>query len=205
MAGEYLGDPDTASTKYEPACAFVKPATDVVLIGHAQARDSSTTQMQVGVQVGPVQKVVTVVGDRVLYRQGGATKVTPPKPIGEIPLIYERAFGGWDRRNPDPQLHRFEPRNPVGTGFRDPTVKADDEVRLPNLEDPQRPFRAFRGHPAPGRLRLHRAELAAEGCVRGDVRHGLGQGAQAPSPQGFRPAVLQRGLAGIDHAGPSQG
>jgi hypothetical protein len=149
MAGEYFGDPDTASMKYEPACAFVKPATDVVLIGHAHARDSSTTQMQVGVQVGPVQKVVTVVGDRVLYRRGGTTKVTPAQPIGELPLVYERAFGGWDKRNPDARKHRFEPRNPVGTGFRDPTLEADDELKLPNLEDPQRPYRAFGDTPPP--------------------------------------------------------
>jgi hypothetical protein len=145
-AGEFWGDPEQSSTKYEPICAFIKPTTDVVLIGHAHAKDSTTTQMQVGVQVGPVQKTVTVVGDRVLYRLAGAVKVTPPQPIDKIPLIYERAFGGWDRRG---LQHRFEQRNPVGLGFRDSTMKGDDEVRLPNLEDPQHPYRAYGDTPPP--------------------------------------------------------
>ena len=35
IAGEYWGDPEKSSYKYEPETAFIKPATDVVLIGHA--------------------------------------------------------------------------------------------------------------------------------------------------------------------------
>src|SRR5579871_3194472 len=35
FAGELWGEPGKSSYKYEPEGAFTKPATDVVLIGHA--------------------------------------------------------------------------------------------------------------------------------------------------------------------------
>ena len=35
LAGQYWGDPDCSSYKYEPEGAMYKPATDVALIGHA--------------------------------------------------------------------------------------------------------------------------------------------------------------------------
>src|SRR5262249_18692062 len=75
--------------------------------------------------------------------------VSRPQPFDRIPLAYERAFGGWDRRHPVPDRHRVEARNPVGTGFRDSAFESDDEVRLPNLEDPERPFQAYGDCPAP--------------------------------------------------------
>src|SRR5437879_1470538 len=69
LAGEWWSDPATSSLKYEPQMAFTKVATDVVLIGHAYAPSVGTRTMQVGVAVGPVRKIVTVVGDRFLVRQ----------------------------------------------------------------------------------------------------------------------------------------
>jgi hypothetical protein len=39
LEGELWGaDPAVSSYRIEPAFAFIKPATDVVLVGHAQAR-----------------------------------------------------------------------------------------------------------------------------------------------------------------------
>ena len=35
FGGEFWGNPDASSYKLEPECAFMKPATDVVLLGHA--------------------------------------------------------------------------------------------------------------------------------------------------------------------------
>src|SRR5262245_62050525 len=51
VGGEFWGDPEKASMKYEPVFAFMKPATDVVLIGHAHAPSPGTTEMQVGIRV----------------------------------------------------------------------------------------------------------------------------------------------------------
>src|SRR5436309_2054056 len=91
-AGEYWGKPDNSFYKYESETAFIKPATDVVLIGHAYAPRPGTTEVSVGVRVGPVHKVVRVVGDRTWVRTAGLLAMTPPRPFERIPLIYERAF-----------------------------------------------------------------------------------------------------------------
>jgi len=148
-AGEPRGDPALASWKYEPEIAFVKPATDVVLIGHAHAPAPNTTSLQVGIRVGPLQKLVQVIGDRLLVARSGQAAVSPPRPFERIPLVYERAFGGWDRRDPREPNHRCERRNPVGRGFRYGEPGADEAHPMPNIEDPQDPFRGYGHTPAP--------------------------------------------------------
>jgi hypothetical protein len=147
--GEYWGDPDFSSYKYEPETAFIKPATDVVLIGHAHAQKPGATSVDVGLRVGPVQKVVRVVGDRLLMRRSGRVSVYGPKPFEKIPLVYERAFGGWDRRHTNPDKHKFEPRNPVGVGFGYPDGKTEEPIQLPNIEDPKRPWKRWGDRPPP--------------------------------------------------------
>ncbi|HKE46332.1 MAG TPA: DUF2169 domain-containing protein [Steroidobacteraceae bacterium] len=152
LGGEFRGDPALASMKFEPQLAYMKLATDVVLLGHAHApAGSRATHLQCGIRVGPVQKLVNVIGDRVLVCRGGVAEITPAQPFDRMPLIYERAFGGWDRRDPDPRRHRCERRNPVGTGFR-AAVSENDELRMPNLEDPQSPYRAYGDLPPPAGL-----------------------------------------------------
>jgi len=148
-SGEHWGDPEKSSYKYEPETAFIKPATDIVLIGHAYAPKPGVTKVDVSLRVGPMQKVVRVVGDRYWVKSFGITSMTRPRPFKRIPLIYERAFGGWDRSHPDPDKHTFEPRNPVGTGFRGKRGKFEEEIRLPNLEDPRHPLKGFRDRPPP--------------------------------------------------------
>ncbi|AKI99826.1 hypothetical protein ATI61_104747 [Archangium gephyra] len=140
--GESWGKPGESSDKYEPECAFIKPATDVVLIGNAYA-PRSTTETTVAMQVGPLKKSVRVVGERTWFRSMGRVAMTKPLPFERMPLTWERAFGGWDRSDPDPKKHSFEPRNPVGTGFRVSPHHFEEALRLPNLEDPEHPLREF--------------------------------------------------------------
>jgi hypothetical protein len=149
VGGEWYGDPAEASPRLEPQMAFVKPSTDVVLLGHAHAQGRGATEVTVGVRVGPVSKVARVIGDRFLVRRSGATAISAPAPFEKMPLIYERAFGGWDRRDADARHHRCEMRNPVGVAFRAGASSDDDELRLPNLEHPEQPFRAYGDTPPP--------------------------------------------------------
>src|SRR5262249_25878519 len=114
ISGEYWGDPDSSSYKYEPEAAFIKPATDIVLIGHAYAQKLGDKKVTVGLRVGPVNKVVRVVGDRYWVKKFGMVYSTKQESFERIPLVFERAFGGWDRSHPNPKRHSFEPRNPVG-------------------------------------------------------------------------------------------
>jgi hypothetical protein len=149
LGGEWIGDPGRSSMRFEPQIAFAKLATDVVMLGSAHAPEVGTTRMQVGIRVGAVQKLVDVVGTRHLVKSSGALRISKPEPFETIPLTYEHAFGGWDRRAGDPQQHRYEARNPVGVGFRDASHDTPDELVLPNIEDPGQPFRSYGDTPSP--------------------------------------------------------
>lgn len=146
-AGAMWGPPATASVRYETQIAFLKPATDVVLIGHAWANGRMSTDVRI--RVGPLDQRIRVIGDRVWERTLSGIYPTDPTPFEKIPLRYERAFGGWDRSNDDPSQHMFEPRNPVGTGFRAKNGQFEEGVRLPNLEDPGHPIEKYGATVAP--------------------------------------------------------
>ena len=158
-------DPETSSYRYEPEVAFVKPATDVVLLGHAHAADARTTEMRVALRVGDLSKQLLVTGDRIWFRTAGIVSSTKPRPFEKMPLVYERAFGGWDRGHPDSAKHTYEPRNPVGTGYH-AGGGFHEGMQLPNIEDPRAPIDSFGDRPAPagfGFLSPHwqpRAQLA---------------------------------------------
>lgn len=151
MAGECFGeDPATSSYRYEPEIAFHKPATDVVFIGHAYAPAPGTREMLVEVRAGSLTKQILVCGDRVWFEAAGVPTMSTPVPFERMPLVYERAFGGWDRSDPDPERHAVEARNPVGTGFR--RRGFEEGVRLPNLEDPRQRIRGPGDTPPPAGL-----------------------------------------------------
>ena len=150
LAGKRWDEKDeTSSEKFEPEGAFFKPATDVILVGHAIAQERNTKELLVALKVGPLQKGVRVVGDRAWFKSMGSISMTKPIAFERIPLRYERAFGGWDRGDLDQTKHQFEPRNPVGTGFRVPRGRFEEGVRLPNLEDPSQPLKAWGECPPP--------------------------------------------------------
>jgi hypothetical protein len=61
-----------------------------------QARE--VTQVDCGFRVGAVQKVVRVFGDRTWASH---SRPTPPQAFEKMPLVWERAYGGVDRRSDD--------------------------------------------------------------------------------------------------------
>ena len=149
FSGETFGNSDTSSYRYEPECSFVKPFTDVILISHAYAPKKGAKQITIVLQVGPIRKAVRVVGDRYWIKSLGVISMTGPKSFDKIPLTYENAFGGWDRSHIDPQQHTFDPRNPVGTGFRDKNGRFEEGIKLPNIEDPRYLIKAYGDTPPP--------------------------------------------------------
>ena len=149
LTGEYRDEPELASIKYEPEIAFFKPATDIVLIGHAYAPRQGTTQVDVSLEVGRLKKTVRAFGDRWWMKSMNTIAQTQPVPFERIPLIYERAFGGWERNDPDPDKHSFEPRNPIGVGFKTNKEYLKDAMRLPNLEDPGQLIKDIMDKPKP--------------------------------------------------------
>lgn len=152
LAPEHYGDPETSSYRLEPECAFTKPATDVVVLGQALPPQGMATHLKVDIQVGPLFKRLVVVGDRQWQRDASGWWVSRPEPFAAMPLVYERAFGGADRRYPDPNRHSFEARNSVGRGFYLPDghdYPAEQPLWLPNIEDPNALVERIDDRPTP--------------------------------------------------------
>jgi hypothetical protein len=141
LADDYYGEPDQTSIKYASDFSFGKTATDVALIGHAHAPGSNAGESYVSLKVGQLHHMVKVFGDRVWKKKLGKLKMTSPQPFERIPILYERAFGGFDDSHQDQKYHDAESRNPVGVGFRAKKGQLPEEgSNLPNFEDPGNPI-----------------------------------------------------------------
>ena len=139
LADEYHGEPGASSLKYAGEMHLPKPGTDVALVGSAHApAGRAVAALDVELAVGELRKTVRVFGDR--EWKGGLLSVSPtsPKPFTEMPLRFERAFGGVHVVDEEKGIVLAEERNPVGVGFAGKR-KAKDLVGqpLPNLEDPR--------------------------------------------------------------------
>lgn len=133
-ADEYwTDDPETSSLKYASEFHIGKPATDIVMIGHARAPEGKrVSQLDVNLQVGQVNKSVRVFGDRV-WQDG---LIGTPQFFESMPLVYERAYGGFHQH--EGTMVSAELRNLVGCGYLG-KQKAHvlDGQPVPNLEDPR--------------------------------------------------------------------
>ena len=131
----YWGDPAASSPRFEADKAPYKPLTDVVVIGTVYApRGIAAQRIHAGIELGRARKTIAVFGDRVATLQDhGKTPVfSEPRPFTELPLVYERAYGGTDHTT---EAEFAYPRNPVGRGI---IVREAPGamVRLPNFENP---------------------------------------------------------------------
>ena len=123
-----------------------KPATDVLVSGHAHApAGKPVRELTVSLLVGPVRKTLVVVGDRTW--EGRRPSLSAPEPFVRMPLTYERAFGGVDQRSNPPVT---DARNPVGRGFVTEPGHAIGQL-VPNFELPlERLVRADQKPPPAG-------------------------------------------------------
>ncbi|MFD2055364.1 DUF2169 domain-containing protein [Mesorhizobium calcicola] len=141
LADVPYGDPVLSSNLHEADIALAKPAAEVILNGTAYAPNGKPTrEMQVGLRVGSIRKVLNVVGDRI-YDAGG---YSAPNPFQTMPVIYERAYGGTTADG------KVDQRNPVGVGFHH-ARSADPAVRTqaPNITYPGEPFTSPSDRPRP--------------------------------------------------------
>lgn len=142
------GDPRIAAgTDFWP----FKGRTDVVVQGSAFAPNGRPkSRMEVSVHLGerPLKRIAVFGDRRVSWENSGRVRFGLPEPFDEMPVTWDRAFGGCDFRVPLPepltdglkiQLHHdhpgLYPRNPFGRGYAVLPEPVDDFV-LPNLEDP---------------------------------------------------------------------
>ena len=141
---EYHGEPGKSSIKYEADLVMTKRTTDIVVVGHAHAPGGRAVgELDVGFRVGPVQKMLRVFGDR----RWGLLGPTNPEPFTKMPLVYERAYGGVDRKSEHPERD-WEWRNPVGTGYAVKKAHLND-VMVPNIEYPNDLIGTWKDRPSP--------------------------------------------------------
>jgi hypothetical protein len=129
LAPIYSGEPGKSSLLYDSDFYLTKPTTDVVLHGCAYAPGGKPAKdVEVTMRVGAIKKTLRAIGDRPQQSFASGS----PTPFTKMPLTYERTYGGSEPDPPrDPNRPRFEPRNPVGTGF-----SADSQRPGPNIVSP---------------------------------------------------------------------
>jgi len=129
---EHNGEDGVSSVRYDADVVGPKPTTDVVLNGTAYApQGRPTPEFLVSLRVGKVHKVLKVVGNRT-WKQGVLGRApSPTESVAQVPIVYERAYGGFDQTDPDPKKQRMDSRNPVGCG-----LLTRPGQPLPNFEYP---------------------------------------------------------------------
>lgn len=145
---EYYAEPATSSMRVAPDVSLPKISTDVLVIGSALARlGRPVDETMVEVHVGPVSRFARVFGNRYWQQTASGYAMTRPQPFTEMPLTWERAYGG---REETPAGPHEDPRNPVGTGFTATDgVYSFDGVAVANVEDPAQPITSWKDRPAP--------------------------------------------------------
>jgi hypothetical protein len=151
-SAEHIGEPGKSSIRYEADLIPTKGATDVVVNGHAYAPDGAAHTIDVSIRVGPLTKTLRVFGDRRWQvAVSGRLRPSSPAVFERMPIIYERAFGGWDRTDADPAKQRMHFPNPIGTGFVTDERRLEGRA-LPNIEHPDNLITAWNDRPSPAGL-----------------------------------------------------
>lgn len=146
---EYSGEPGKSSVLYDADLTWPKQNTDVLLNGHAYApKGTQVAKTTVTMRVNTISKKLCVFGER--RWEGGwlGLSITPALPFEKMPIVYERAFGGWDKTPEKLADQRLDPRNPIGTGFATRAEHLVDHP-LPNIEAPGHLVSSWKDRPPP--------------------------------------------------------
>jgi hypothetical protein len=144
---DIMTDAKPPSVRFESDLVPFKPCTDVVLVGRAYAPEGRpVTEIVAGLRVGQLRYGVAVIGDRQWQAQLlDKPTISHTQPFRTMDLVYERAFGGFDK-----PAGMYCKENHVGAGFIGKrTQERLEGLRLPNLEDPRNLINAWNSHPRP--------------------------------------------------------
>src|SRR2546426_3738156 len=145
----FRGDPTRSSLLYDRDLVPAKLNTDVLVNACAYAESGRPSRnVDVGISVGPVRKIIRVFGDRTWGQRLGGLGISEAEPFERLPIVYERAFGGRDAEASDPDHWPLEQRNPIGVGYAT-NPRFLTGTRVANLEDPSNPIRSWRDRPVP--------------------------------------------------------
>jgi hypothetical protein len=135
QADTFTGEPGLSAPRHESDFAHRKPFCDLLVVGTAYAPPGKTARrLQVGVQVAGMVKQFVVVGDRNWRKVLGGVVAGDARPFSVMPLSYDVAYGGTDRKSVarDRKVFTYTP-NPVGRGSWKRTDQIDGKP-LPNTE-----------------------------------------------------------------------
>lgn len=147
---EHYGEPESSCVRYEGDFARCKSLTDVVVVGKAVAPSARpVTELLVRLEIAGRAKDVLVVGERRWIRALGGLVPSSPVPFVEMPLTFDRAFGGHDDTRGAGDV-AVEHRNLAGVGLHvHRGVREIEGTPLPNLEDPRDRITSLRDRPKP--------------------------------------------------------
>ncbi|GLR15281.1 DUF2169 domain-containing protein [Chitinimonas viridis] len=123
MSDVHEGEPGLSAPLFESDYTFRKAACDVLFKGAAHSPEGKPVKiLEAGLRIGPIHKVLRVVGNRPWQRKLGSYW-TPgsPEPFVQLPITYGNAFGGMytpeqiGSSSPDDYLSY--PDNLVGRGY----------------------------------------------------------------------------------------
>jgi hypothetical protein len=197
----FAGEEGASSLLRENEISYSCAGTDVVINGSAHAPGARpTTEMEVRVAFGTVRKILRVVGERKWTPAGSDLVASSPLTFVDMPLAYERAYGGTAQDDSG----AIEPRNPVGRGFGVRAQALVDQF-LPNVEDPAHPIRTWRDRPPPAGL----GAVASHWSPRRELAGTFGESWQSNKlplwPDDFNPLFFSVAAAGMRSATPLQG
>lgn len=146
---EYYNDNFTGSTRIESDLVPFKTKADLVVVGNAYTPEKKLVRiLDVALRVGRIAKIIRVFGDRFWFfptRLAMIPVISDPEPFSQMPLVYERTFGGIDFK-----AGKWCKENLVGRGFIGKKSKNSiHEMPLPNLEDPKNLITSWDSHPRP--------------------------------------------------------
>ncbi len=139
-------------------CFAFKEDTDIIVQGMAHTYGKPLRETTVGLRFRDVSREIRVYGDRVCgWGLDGRIVFSDPEPFEEMPVRYDRAYGGYDKTaldrygdfiaevmgpvRPEWKLDTTSPfhypRNSAGKGYLvDADKKSVEGVNVPNLEFP---------------------------------------------------------------------
>jgi hypothetical protein len=145
--GVATDDPGNSPLRRAPEITPDRDFCDVVVLGTARRSTMVTTADLLFTAPG-ISRRIRVMGDRFVQGTPGTWRFTPPEPWQEMPLGWDRAYGGIDRGVlPNPEQKESVrrallchpgayPRNDIGRGFSlKGSCLPSDGMPLPNLED----------------------------------------------------------------------
>jgi hypothetical protein len=124
LTDEYCGEPGQSSLKAISEAHIGKSATDILIYGMAcSMKQQPTRQLDIGLVLGVIEKFARVYGNR-RWENG---VISPPDLFVNMPLVWERSYGGHDKTREG--VNQFYENNPLGAGHF-----LHNNALLPNIE-----------------------------------------------------------------------